>query len=185
LISFSRRLVSDHGSAVFGIASVRALGIALRMIRKHYPHIEWIVSFADACQCGDGTIYRAAGFALTLIKTNKDVMRFADGSVGHKMSQVTGGNRLQHFAATGGKWSGIGTPLEGHTLRYIYFLNPAARARLNAEVLPYSAIEARGASMYRGVRGKQAMAGSAKLRSAVLYRGAHAIWLVISALSGA
>ena len=130
------------------------------MIRKHYPHIEWIVSFADACQCGDGTIYRAAGFVLTLIKTNKDVMRFADGSVGHKMSQVTGGNRLQHFAATGGKWSGIGTPLEGHTLRYIYFLNPAARARLNAEELPYSAIEARGASMYRGVRGKQAMAGT-------------------------
>ena len=138
----------------------RALGIAMRMIRKHYPHIEWIVSFADACQCGDGTIYRAAGFALTLIKVNKDVMIFADGSVGHKMSQVTGGNRLQHFAATGGKWSGIGTALEGHTIRYVYFLNPAARARLNAEELPYSAIEARGASMYRGVRGKQAMAGT-------------------------
>jgi hypothetical protein len=145
----------------------RALGIALRMIRKNYPHIDWIVSFADACQRGDGTIYRAAGFLLTLIKTNKDVMRFADGSVGHKMSQVTGGNRLQHFAATGGKWSGIGTPLEGHTLRYVYFLNPAARARLACPELPYSAIEARGASMYRGVRGKQAMAGtpSAQRRS--------------------
>ena len=38
--------------------------------------------------------------------------------------------------------------------------NPAARGRLNAEELPYSAIEARGASMYRGVRGKQAMAGT-------------------------
>ncbi|MBR0753485.1 hypothetical protein JQ604_14955 [Bradyrhizobium jicamae] len=138
----------------------RALGVAMRMIRKHYPHIEWIVSFADACQCGDGTIYRASGFILTLIKQNKDVMRFADGSVGHKMSQVTGGNRLQHFAATGGKWSGIGTPLEGYTLRYVYFLNPAARQRLNAEELPFSAIEARGANMYRGVRGKQAMAGT-------------------------
>ena len=52
----------------------RALGIALRMIRKHYPHIEWIVSFADACQCGDGTIYRAAGFILTAIKINKDLI---------------------------------------------------------------------------------------------------------------
>ena len=118
----------------------RALGIAMRMIRKNYPHIDWIVSFADACQCGDGTIYRAAGFMLTLIKINKDVMRFADGSVGHKMSQVTGGNRLQHFAATGGKWSGIGTPLEGHTLRYIYFLNPAARG---ATCLPRSCPTAR------------------------------------------
>jgi hypothetical protein len=138
----------------------RALGIAMRMIRKNYPHIEWIVAFADACQCGDGTIYRAAGFVLTLIKQNKDVLLFADGSVGHKMSQVTGGKRLQHFAATGGKWSGIGTPLEGHTLRYIYFLTPAALKRLNAEVLPYCAIAAKGATMYRGVRGKPAMAGS-------------------------
>ncbi|SDI98904.1 hypothetical protein SAMN05216338_103572 [Bradyrhizobium sp. Rc2d] len=25
----------------------RALSIALRMIRKHYPHIEWVISFAD------------------------------------------------------------------------------------------------------------------------------------------
>lgn len=35
----------------------RALGVAFRLIRKHYPHIEWIVSFADGTQCGDGTIY--------------------------------------------------------------------------------------------------------------------------------
>lgn len=39
----------------------RALAVAFRLIRKHYPHIEWIVSFADGQQCGDGTIYRAAG----------------------------------------------------------------------------------------------------------------------------
>jgi hypothetical protein len=137
----------------------RALGIALRMIRKHYPHIEWIVSFADACQCGDGTIYRAAGFILTAIKVNKDLHIAEDGSIVHKMSQITGRNRLQHFAATGGRWRGTGTPLEGHTLRYIYFLNPAARSRLIGEPLPFSAIEARGAKMYRGVRGKQAMTG--------------------------
>ena len=138
----------------------RALGIALRMIRKHYPHIEWIVSFADACQCGDGTIYRAAGFILTAIKINKDLHIAEDGSVVHKMSQITGSNRLQHFAATGGRWRGTGTPLEGYTLRYIYFLNPAARSRLIGEELPFSAIQARGATMYRGVRGKQAMAGT-------------------------
>ena len=29
----------------------RALGVAFRLIRKHYPHIEWVVSFADATQC--------------------------------------------------------------------------------------------------------------------------------------
>jgi hypothetical protein len=117
----------------------RALGIALRMIRKHYPHIEWIISFADACQCGDGNIYRAAGFLLTAIKVNKDLHIAEDGSVVHKMSQITGRNRLQHLAATGGRWRGTGPTLEGHTLRYIYFLNPAARARLIGEPLPFSA----------------------------------------------
>jgi hypothetical protein len=48
----------------------RALGVAMRMLRKHAPHLEWVVSFADATQCGDGTIYRAAGFVLTSVKIN-------------------------------------------------------------------------------------------------------------------
>ena len=48
----------------------RALSIAFRLIKKHYPHIEWILSFSDGTQCGDGTIYRASGFVLTQIKAN-------------------------------------------------------------------------------------------------------------------
>lgn len=39
---------------------------------RAYP-IEWVVSFADATQCGDGTIYRASGFLLTGIRENKTV----------------------------------------------------------------------------------------------------------------
>lgn len=141
----------------------RALGVALRMIRKNYPHIEWVVSFADACQCGDGTIYRAAGFTLTKIRPNKDVLRFPDGTIGHKMTQVTGKDRLAHFAKNGGKWSGSGEAIPGFMLRYIYFINPAARARLTVPEVPYSEIDAKGAGMYKGKpieRGKQAMAGS-------------------------
>jgi hypothetical protein len=45
----------------------RALAVSFKLIKKHYPHIKWILSFSDATQCGDGTIYRAAGFALTAI----------------------------------------------------------------------------------------------------------------------
>ncbi|WP_187399198.1 hypothetical protein [Bradyrhizobium paxllaeri] len=106
----------------------RALSIALRMIKKHYPHIEWVISFADGCQCGDGTIYRAAGFVLIGIKLNKSLLRLPDGSVTHKMTQVTGANRAAHFAKTGSSWSGQGEPLDGYEMRYIYFLNPSARA---------------------------------------------------------
>ena len=43
----------------------RAMSIAFKLIKKHYPHIEWVISFADGAQCGDGTIYRASGFVLT------------------------------------------------------------------------------------------------------------------------
>ncbi len=57
----------------------RALAVAFRMIRKHYPHIEWVVSFADGTQCGDGTIYRASGFVLTGIKKNTTIWSAPSG----------------------------------------------------------------------------------------------------------
>jgi hypothetical protein len=41
-------------------------------------------------------------------------------------------------------------PLPGFQVRYIYFLDPAYRARLTVPELPYSEIERRGAGMYRG-----------------------------------
>ena len=57
----------------------RALGYAFRFIRKQYPHIKWIVSFADGTQCGDGTIYRASGFVLTGIKQNDQIWEAPTG----------------------------------------------------------------------------------------------------------
>ncbi len=51
----------------------RALSIAMRLLRKHAPHIKWVVTFADGAQCGDGAIYRAAGFVLTSIKRNNQM----------------------------------------------------------------------------------------------------------------
>jgi hypothetical protein len=51
----------------------RALGFAFRWMRKQYPHLKWVVSFADGAQCGDGTIYRASGFVLTQVKKNNQI----------------------------------------------------------------------------------------------------------------
>lgn len=51
----------------------RALSIAMKLIRQHAPQIRWVVTFADGAQCGDGTIYRAAGFVLTGIKRNDQI----------------------------------------------------------------------------------------------------------------
>lgn len=59
----------------------RCIGYAMRWIRKQYPWIKWVVSFADGTQCGDGTIYRASGFVLTGIKENNQIWEAPTGEV--------------------------------------------------------------------------------------------------------
>lgn len=59
----------------------RALGICLRMLKKKYPHLKIIISFADACQCGDGTIYRASGFKLHSFKKNNSLLSNKNGDI--------------------------------------------------------------------------------------------------------
>ena len=48
----------------------RCISIALKLIKVNAPQIKWVISFADGCQCGDGTIYRASNFKLVNIKKN-------------------------------------------------------------------------------------------------------------------
>lgn len=126
----------------------RALAVALRMIKKQYPHIEWILSFSDGVQCGDGTIYRATGFYLTQIKKNGSIIKLADGTITTNMTMGKG----KHAIANGGK-SGIpkdAVKLDGFQLRYIYFLNESAKARLTVPTVPFSKIQEMGAGMYLG-----------------------------------
>lgn len=145
----------------------RAISVAMRLIRKAYPSIEWVVSFADGTQCGDGTIYRASGFVLTLVKGSKNLAQLPSGVVIHKMTLESNptaprpelGGR-SYYDATGGTYdfaryvaSTGASVLVGHQLRYVYFLNPAARSRLTCTVLPFSEIDRLGARMYKGVRG--------------------------------
>ena len=63
----------------------RALSIAMRLIKKYAPQIKWVVTFADGTQCGDGAIYRAAGFVLTAIKRNDQIWVAPDGEVTTRM----------------------------------------------------------------------------------------------------
>jgi hypothetical protein len=73
----------------------RALGVAMRILRKHAPHLKWVVSFADGAQCGDGTIYRAAGFVLTGIKENTSIWEAPSGDQfsDHALRNVDGHNK--------------------------------------------------------------------------------------------
>jgi hypothetical protein len=141
----------------------RAIAVGMKLLKKSYPHLEWVVSFADGAQCGDGTIYRASGFLLTSIKPNKQILEWN----GQRIAKKTLDN--QNYPRPGGKYfsrylleTGQAKPIPGFQLRYIYFLNPAARERLTVPILPFSKIAEMGATMYRGqgMRPKQATPGS-------------------------
>lgn len=122
--------------------------------------LKWVISFADATQCGDGTIYRAAGFVLTGIKENTDLVRMSDGAVIHKTTFMDGANgggvQKRKYGFREGEGDSrfvkrIGAErIPGYQLRYIYFLDPDYRERLTVPVLPFSRIQELGAGMYRG-----------------------------------
>lgn len=142
----------------------RALGVAMRLIKKHYPHIEWVISFSDGTQCGDGTIYRASGFVLTDIKVSKNLAMLPNGVAVHKMTLESSPsvprtelNGRSYYDITGGKYNfseyvaaANAKIIPGFQLRYVYFLNPEARERLTVPVLPFSKIDEMGAGMYKG-----------------------------------
>lgn len=123
----------------------RAISVALKMLKKYAPTVEWVISFADGTQCGDGTIYRASGFVLTDIKDNTQLrVDPATGEPKHAITAYHEGKRNDF-----NKWQKI----PGWQLRYVYFINPAARKRLTVPEIPFSRIAEMGATMYRGIRG--------------------------------
>ena len=137
---------------------------SIRMIRKNAPQIKWIISFADGCSCGDGTIYRASNFVLTGIKKNSNLCVLPNGEKIHKMTlessptsprKELGG--MSYFQSTGGAYNFKkyvekvgGSILTGYQLRYIYFIDKTFRSRLTVPEIPFSKIDEIGAGMYLG-----------------------------------
>lgn len=64
----------------------RALSLAFKWMKKEARHIKWIISFADGCQCGHGTIYQASNFKLTQIQKNTGLILMPDGKITHKVA---------------------------------------------------------------------------------------------------
>ncbi len=133
-MAFSDRLPRNSES--------RAMSVAFKIIKRHYPHIEWVVSFSDATQCGDGTIYRAAGFVLTDIRQS-DALR-KNPKTGEVMHVIQAHHKMisKEFRT----WE----PTEGYQLRYVYFINKAAKDRLAVPIIPFAKIDEIGAGMYKG-----------------------------------
>lgn len=139
---------------------------SLKMIKKNAPQIKWVISFADACSCGDGTIYRASNFILTAIKENYNLCELPNGEKIHKMTlesnptskrKELGGK--SYYEITGGKFDfkkyvlfTNAKILKGFQLRYVYFIDKNKEKDLTVEPIPYSRIKEVGAGMYKGVK---------------------------------
>lgn len=146
------------------------IGATLRMIRKQAPHIKWVISFADGCSCGDGTIYRASNFVLTGIKENNAICLLPNGKKVHQISLTSGptvkrpelgGKSLVEISGGAASIKAYldytgGVKLRGYQLRYIYFVDKRYKERLTVPILPFSKIDEMGAGMYKGENVTQA-----------------------------
>ena len=120
----------------------RCISVAIRLIKKNYPNIKWIVSFADGCQCGDGTIYRASGFKLTQIQKNTQMRINPTTNEPMQAMQAFHLGKEKEFR----QWKA----LDGNMLRYIYFIDKSKEKDLTVPILPFSKIAEMGACMYKG-----------------------------------
>lgn len=113
----------------------RCIAISIKILKKKAPHVKWILSYADGTQCGDGTIYRAAGFKLCGINKNSTIYRLADGT-----TKAKHGTSKADFSGS--------SRLDGYQLRYIYLIDKSCK--IVAPILDYSAIDELNAGMYKG-----------------------------------
>jgi hypothetical protein len=145
-------------------AESRSIAITIKLLKKYAPHLDWILTYADGTQCGDGTIYRASGFLLTGIKQNKTMLQFPNGEVfadntftAHQTTKQKIFGNKNFYEITDGKCSikylceKTGAKiLQGFQLRYIKFLKPELQKNLTVDVIPFDEIKKQGASMYKG-----------------------------------
>jgi len=120
----------------------RCISISIKLIKKNAPHIKWIITFADATTCGDGTIYRASNFKLLQIIDNKQLrINPKTGETMHKMTAYHK-KKTKEFSS----WQ----PIKGKQLKYIYLIDKSCK--ITVPILPYSKIQEMNAGMYKGMK---------------------------------
>lgn len=118
----------------------RCIAITLRLIRKQAKHIKWVISFADATQCGDGAIYRGSGFKLVGMAKNSAIR--VNPETNKSMHTI----QAYHLKMT--KQFKTWKPIPGVQLKYVYLIDNSLQ--LNVPIIPFSKIDEMGAGMYKG-----------------------------------
>lgn len=150
----------------------RSLAIAIKILKKNYPFLKLILSFADACQCGDGTIYRASGFKLHSFKKNNSLLYLPDEALKEvrkyipKASNVVSNKSMNdhiviarkspdHHTDQNGKHltslaKKLGAkPIDGFQMKYIYCIDKTLEDKF--KWIPFDKIP-KEVKMYKGLR---------------------------------
>lgn len=152
-LELNRMAVADVG--IKNIES-RAISVGLRILKKEYPFLKCILTYADACQCGDGTIYRASGFKLLAINKNKSLLTdgktiIADKSL-NNVKDKNGVGLSSVYKKNGFK------PLIGFQFKYVYYFDKSLEEK--QKFIPFDKIPSE-VKMYLGKRvGSKAIVAS-------------------------
>jgi len=112
----------------------RAISFAMKMIKKKYPKVQWVQSFADErCGCY-GVVYQACNFVYCGEHTS--VFWEFDGQMYHN-SVMTMDRKRRKGAAWLQDRKADATPHKFRQFRYLYFLDRRARSRLLLKEKPY------------------------------------------------
>jgi len=146
----------------------RCISVTLKILKKQYPFLKVIISFADACQCGDGTIYRASGFDLIDIKKNNSLLILSPEAtkeiskhlplksniISDKAlnDHIVARKAMDHSIVNGRYLTSIAKelgarPLLGFQFKYAYFFDKELRKRFN--LIPFIKIPDH-CKMYKG-----------------------------------
>lgn len=118
----------------------RAISVSIKLLKRHAPHIKWMISYADGAQCGSGTIYRASGFYISNINKNKTILKLKNGVIVadktlNDSKYIIQGKGAGWFKRNGAK------PLDGYQIRYIYFIDKTYKDKLTVPIIPYSKLD--------------------------------------------
>ena len=104
----------------------QAISYSIKYIKRKYPHVKWIQSFADE-RCGKlGIVYQAENFVF--YGSHKNIMGEIDGEVYHN-SIVTNNKRGKKRQLEAKNWKERAVKLELSQYRYIYFIDQRSKKK--------------------------------------------------------
>ena len=113
----------------------RVLGVVIHALRRN-TRVKFLLTYADPAQAHVGVIYQATGWVYTGLSDAMPLYNLGDGRLRHSrsLSHAYGTHSVRHFADHGVELKVV---QQSRKHRYIYFLDPTWRSRLQVSIHPY------------------------------------------------